>query len=53
MTGADGVVRYKVGDEFKTRDEIALDVLNIRTGVVPPAMRAEGMKNIANLEADE
>ena len=51
MTGADGVVRYKVGDEFKTRDEIALETLNIRTGVVPPAMRAEGMKNIANLEA--
>jgi hypothetical protein len=49
MTGADGVVRYKVGDEFKTRDEIALEVLNIRTNVVPPAMRAEGMKNIATL----
>jgi hypothetical protein len=51
MTGADGVVRYKVGDEFKTRDEIALDVLNIRTGVVPPSMRAEGMNKINTLQA--
>ena len=51
MTGADGVVRYKVGDEFKTRDEIALDVLNIRTGVVPPAMRADSMNKINTLQA--
>ena len=51
MTGADGVVRYKVGDEFKTRDEIALETLNIRTGVVPPSMRAEGMNKINTLQA--
>jgi len=51
MTGADGVVRYKIGDEFKTRDEIALETLNIRTGVVPPSMRAEGMNKINTLQA--
>ena len=51
MTDADGVVRYKVGDEFKTRDEIALETLNIRTGVVPPSMRAEGMNKINTLQA--
>jgi hypothetical protein len=51
MTDADGVVRYKVGDEFKTRDEITLDVLNIRTNVVPPSMRAEGMNKINTIQA--
>jgi hypothetical protein len=48
--GADGVTRYKVGDEFKTREELALDVLNIRTNVVPPSMRAEGMNKINTLQ---
>jgi hypothetical protein len=51
ITDADGVTKYKVGDEFKTRDELALDVLNIRTNVVPPAMRAEGMNKINTLQS--
>jgi len=49
-TDADGVTRYKVGDEFKTKEELALDVLNIRTNVVPPSMRAEGMNKINSLQ---
>ena len=48
ITGEDGLTRYKVGNEYKTRAEIERDFLNIRGGIVPPAMRAELSNTILN-----
>ena len=48
ITGEDGLTRYKIGNEYKTRAEIERDFLNIRGGIVPPAMRAELSNTILN-----
>jgi hypothetical protein len=50
IVGEDGVTRYKDGNEFKTREELALDVYNIRTGLVPAASRAKGIEAIQTLK---
>jgi len=50
ITGEDGLTRYKVGNEYKTRAEIERDFLNIRGGIVPPARRSELRQGIAEAE---
>jgi hypothetical protein len=50
ITGEDGLTRYKVGNEYKTRAEIERDFLNIRGGIVPPARRSELRQGIAETE---
>jgi DNA-binding CsgD family transcriptional regulator len=50
IQGEDGITRYKVGNEYKTRAEIERDFLNVRGGIVPPAMRAELSQRISETE---
>ena len=50
IQGEDGITRYRVGNEYKTRSEIERDFLNVRGGIVPPAMRAELSQRISDTE---
>jgi TolA-binding protein len=50
VQGEDGITRYKVGNEYKTRAEIERDFLNVRGQIVPASARVDLSQRISDAE---
>jgi TolA-binding protein len=50
VQGEDGITRYRVGNEYKTRAEIERDFLNIRGQIVPASARVDLSQRISDAE---
>ena len=50
VQGEDGITRYKVGNEYKTRAEIERDFLNVRGQIVPASARVDLSQKISDAE---
>ena len=50
LQGEDGITRYKVGNEYKTRAEIERDFLNVRGNIVSASARADLSQRISDAE---